>query len=352
MKRFAKYACAAVLGTGLVMFGGMDTAAAARAPDLDSQRLSASLDHLADDPVLGRYAQAEQARARDTLQRLQLAGRKDRPHWLYLAERRVDLAYAAANLEDGQHKYDQLQREHDKIMLEASRQDAEHARRELERQRIQNMVAQEETQRLQLQGQSYAEQAEQARAEATQAMKLAESQTRAAALSRKQAELAEAAARTLRASMQNLSASSGPKGMQMTLGDTAFAPGQASLESGATRHLGKLVQFVQASPDKSVLIDGYTDSSGDAARNKTLSQQRAASVRDALVAAGVKASRITVAGHGEADPVADNNTASGRARNRRVVVILKGLLHLVAGRSLRAGDQLAAFDRVSCASMK
>lgn len=323
MSRLAKYACAAVLGTLLVVSGGMSPATAARALDLDSQRLSANLDHLAGDPVLGRYAQAEQARARDTLQRLEQAGRKDRPHWLYIAERRVDLAYAAANLEDAQHKYDQLQREHDKIMLEASRQDAERARHELERQRIQNLAAQEETQRLQLQGQSYAEDAEQARAEAAQANKLAESQSRAAALSRKQAQLAEAAARTLRASMQNLTARSSPKGMQMTLGDTAFASGKSSLEPGATRHLGKLVQFVQANAGKPVLIDGYTDSSGSADRNKALSQQRAESVRDALVAAGVKASRITVAGHGEADPVADNDTASGRARNRRVVVTLK-----------------------------
>lgn len=323
MKRFAKNVCAAVLVVALCVFGAVNTAAAASGPDLDAQRLSASLDHLAVDPVLGRYAQAERARARDTLQRLEQAGRKDRPHWLYIAERRVDLAYAAAQLEDAQHKYDQLQREHAKIMLAASRQDAERTRRELERQRIQNLAAQEETQRLQEQGQSYAAQAEQARAEAAQANKLAKSQSRAAALSRKQADLAEAAARALRASMQNLTARSGPKGMQMTLGDTAFASGRASLESGATRHLGKLVQFVQSSPDKPVLIEGYTDSSGSADRNKVLSRQRAESVRDALVAAGVKASRIQVAGHGEASPVASNNTAAGRASNRRVVVILK-----------------------------
>ena len=292
-------------------------------PDLDYPRLAASLDHLAGDPVLGQYAQAELARARDTLQQLRQARRKERAHWLYLAERRVDLAYAAAQLEDARHKYTQLQHERDQIALQATRLEADRVRRELERQRIENLAAQEEAQRLQQQGQSYAEQAEQARAEAAQARKLAESQSRAAALSRKQAELAEAAARALRASMQKLTAEPGPKGMQMTLGDVAFAPGQASLEPAASRHLGKLVQFVQSSPDKPVLIEGYTDSSGSARRNQELSRQRAESVRDALVAAGVKASRIQVTGRGEADPVAGNDTASGRARNRRVVVILK-----------------------------
>ncbi len=323
MRILSKHACALWFGLALLATGLTGPAAIAAEPDLDYQRLTASLDHLAADPILGQYAQAERARARDTLQNLVQAGRKERPHWLYLAERRVDLAYAAAQLDDARHKYEQLQREHDKIMLQASRQEAERVRRELERQRIQNLAAQEETQRLQMQGESYAEQAEQARAEAAQARKLAESQSRAAALSRKQAQLAEAAARALRASMENLTAQSGPKGMQMTLGDTAFAPGHASLEPAATRHLGKLVQFVQASPGKPVLIEGYTDSSGSAERNKALSQQRAESVRDALVAAGVKASRIQVSGHGEANPVASNDTASGRARNRRVVVILK-----------------------------
>ncbi len=297
--------------------------AMAAKPDLDYQRLAASLDHLAGDPVLGQYAQAERARARDTLQQLHQAGRKQRAHWLYLAERRVDLAYAAAQLEDARHKYTQLQHEHDQIALEATRLEADRVRRELERQRIENLAAQEEAQRLQQQGQTYAEQAEQARAEAAQAKKLAESQSRAAALSRKQAELAEAAARALRASMQNLTAKSGPKGMQMTLGDVAFAPGQASLEPAASRHLGKLVQFVQSSPARPVLIEGYTDSSGSAQRNQELSRQRAESVRDALVAAGVKTARIQVTGHGEANPVASNDTASGRAQNRRVVVILK-----------------------------
>lgn len=311
------------LAFALSILAGGAGVAAARGPDLDYQRLSASLDHLANDPVLGSYAQSERARARDTLELLKQADRDARTHWLYLAERRVDLAYAAAQLEDAQHKYDQLQREHDKILLETTQREADRVRRELERQRIQNLAAQEETQRLEAEGKSYAEQAEQARAEADQAKKLAEAQSRAAALSRKQAQLAEAAARALRASMENLTAHQGPKGMQMTLGDTAFAPGQANLEPAASRHLGKLVKFVQSSPGKPVLIEGYTDSSGSSERNKALSRERAESVRDALVAAGVDASRITVDGHGEADPVASNDTASGRARNRRVVVILK-----------------------------
>ena len=292
--------------------------------DLDYQRLSASLDHLVSDPVLGHYAQAEQARARDTLQQLRMAGRADRAHWLYLAERRVDLAYAAAQLEDANHKRDQLAREHDQILLQAAQADADRTRRELERQRIQNLAAAEETQRLQEQGVAYSQEAEQARAEAEQAKKLAAAQSRAAELSRKEARLAAEAAAALRANLEQLKATSGQGGQQMTLGDATFASGQASLQPEATSHLGKLVQFVQSRPDLAVKIEGYTDSSGDSARNLALSRQRAESVRDALVAAGVSASRINVVGRGEANPVAPNDDATGRARNRRVVVTLEG----------------------------
>ena len=67
-----------------------------------------------------------------------------------------------------------------------------------------------------------------------------------------------------------------------------------------------------------VLVTGYTDSVGGDAYNLRLSDRRAETVRDALVAGGVAASRISTKGMGEANPVASNDTASGRARNRRV----------------------------------
>lgn len=320
MKRgVVRRACSAALLVALLAGAG---SAAARGPDLDYQRLSASLDHLATDPVLGNYASGQQAHARDTLQRLKTAGRSDRAHWLYLSERRVDLAYASAQLDIAQHKLDQLQREHDQIMLEASKREAARTRHELEVQRMQNLAAAEEAQRLQQQGEAYSQQADQARAEAAQAKALAAAQTKAAKLSQKEARVAEAAVESMRSRLDHLKATQGSEGMQMTLGDTTFAPGQSTLRPEARSHLGKLVQFVQAKPKQNIRIEGYTDSSGNAASNMTLSQQRAGAVRDALVAAGVDAKRISVIGRGEAQPVASNADAAGRARNRRVVVIL------------------------------
>lgn len=329
MNAFAKHACIGALLGLLLVCGGMPPAAAAD-QDLDYQRLSAKLQHLADDPQLGQYAQAQRARARQALNRMQQADDDARQHWLYMAKRRIDLAYAAAQLEAARLQQIQLQREHDRIMLEAARQEAAQTRRELEQIRIQKLAAQEAARRLRVQSQSYASKAdqalaaaEQARAEAQQAKKLADARAHAVTLSRKQAELAEKAARMLRARMQNLKAEPGPKGMHMILGSTAFATGEASLQPEVTQHLGKLVQFVNSSPDKPILIEGYTDSSGSSDFNAKLSRQRAASVRDALVAAGVDAARIQITGYGEAHPVASNETATGRAQNRRVVVILK-----------------------------
>ena len=291
--------------------------------DLDVQRLTTSLDQLDQNPTLGAYAQAERSLARVAVQRLKNASSHERPHALYLAERSVDQAKAAAQLDEARHQLNTLEREHDRILLEASQQDAEATRRELERERLQNQLAAEETQRLQAQGEAYSQAAEQARQEAEKARKLADAQARSAALARKQASLAVAAAKALRARLEGMTAHRGSKGRQMTVTGDAFAPGQASLRPEARQHLGKLIQFVKSEPGKPVRIEGYTDSTGSAAANKRLSLQRAQAVRNALVAAGVRASRMTTAGMGEADPVASNATASGRALNRRVVVILR-----------------------------
>ncbi len=72
--------------------------------DMDVARLNSSLDQLARDPALSGYAQAEQARARDAIARLAQARSRDRAHALYVAERRVDLAKATAQLQEAQLK--------------------------------------------------------------------------------------------------------------------------------------------------------------------------------------------------------------------------------------------------------
>ncbi|MBB3225889.1 hypothetical protein FHW69_000479 [Luteibacter sp. Sphag1AF] len=166
--------------------------------DLDVRRLNSSLDQLSSDPALGGFAQAEQARARESINQLSTVPSKERAHALYIAERRVDIARAMAQLQEAQNKSAQLDREHDSILLEASRLDAEMARRQLEQQRMQNQMISEEAARLQQQGVEYSQALEQAKAEGDKARKLAEAQARVANAAKKQAALAEQAARAMR----------------------------------------------------------------------------------------------------------------------------------------------------------
>jgi hypothetical protein len=198
MKRSINMLAALALGW-MMMVGAVH----ASGDDLDISRLTSSLDQLANDPTMGNYAQAEQARARDAISRLAQASSSDRPHELYLAERRVDLAKTAAQYQDAQFKISQLDREHDQILLANSQRDAEMARRELERQRLQYQLQQEETARLQQQGLEYSQAADQARAEADRANKLAAAQSRVAKAAKRQAALAAEAAKAMRSQMQD-----------------------------------------------------------------------------------------------------------------------------------------------------
>jgi len=174
--------------------------AMAATEDLDVRRLTSSLDQLSADPALGGYAQAEQARAREAIGQMAQYKPKDKlhGHYLYIAERRVDIAKAMAQYQDAQAKSAQLDREHDAILLEASRLDAEMARRQLEQQRLQNQMIQEEAARLQQQGVEYSQALEQAKAEGEKARQVAAAQARVANAAKKQAALAEAAARAMR----------------------------------------------------------------------------------------------------------------------------------------------------------
>jgi len=104
-----------------------------------------------------------------------------------------------------------------------------------------------------------------------------------------------------------------------------FASGKASLGNDGLSELDALAAKIKATDTiRSIEIIGHTDSMGDAAMNQKLSESRAAAVKAYLVKQGIAADRITASGMGEDKAVADNDTAEGRAQNRRVEVIFKG----------------------------
>ena len=112
------------------------------------------------------------------------------------------------------------------------------------------------------------------------------------------------------------------RGLIVTLGDVLFDTGKASLKAGATSNLNKLVAFLNEYSDRTVLIEGYTDSVGSEDYNQGLSERRADSVKSYLAGQGIGSLRLSAAGKGESDPVASNDSAAGRQQNRRVEVII------------------------------
>lgn len=109
----------------------------------------------------------------------------------------------------------------------------------------------------------------------------------------------------------------------ISLGENAihFATGQFAIPAGADRVLSEVERQLKVHPDWKWEVEGYTDNAGDKAANQKLSEERARSVADWLAGHGVDRSHLTVRGYGESNPVADNSTAAGRARNRRVELI-------------------------------
>jgi OmpA-OmpF porin, OOP family len=97
-----------------------------------------------------------------------------------------------------------------------------------------------------------------------------------------------------------------------------FNTGQATLQPASQEQLSNIAAILKAYPQVQIRIGGYTDNTGDAAANLQLSQQRADNVMGALTRLGVDPSRMSAKGYGEENPIADNSTAEGRQKNRRI----------------------------------
>lgn len=108
-------------------------------------------------------------------------------------------------------------------------------------------------------------------------------------------------------------------------GDAFFDTNKATFRKEAQPELEKISQRVRGVTSvEAIQITGYTDNTGTADYNQKLSEQRASTVKDFLVKNGIDPSKITIVGRGMNDPIADNATKEGRAKNRRVEVMVKG----------------------------
>lgn len=199
-----------------------------------------------------------------------------------------------------------------------------------------------------------AEQAQRAKAEAEQAAALSDlakrqaeaeaeraSQERAASLARQQeaqdqlalarqsAEQAEQEKAQLREQLRQqlnviLETRETARGLIINMSDVLFDTGKYSLKPGAREKLAKVSGIILAHPGLNLEIEGHTDSVGSDEYNQRLSEQRANSVRDYLVAQGLSGGTISALGLGKSAPVTTNSTAAGRQQNRRVELVVSG----------------------------
>ncbi|WP_162301387.1 OmpA family protein [Cognatilysobacter segetis] len=277
------------------------------------------LQALVADPRLSGLAELERARAQQAIDELAVARAKQRPAAEALAERRVRAAELAAYAQALQRDNDRLERTHSELQLEATRREAAAARAEADRLRMEAQMRAEETERLRQQ----AADQEQARLQAEQALQGAATQQAAKAGAAREKELSLAREEAeLVAGAKLPPVRRDARGEVFTLAGDAFASGQATLTAKAAASLKALAHYIDVARAAGVRVDGYTDNQGAPEANQALSQRRADAVRQALVAGGAGDVRIDVAGHGAGTPVADNGTAAGRAKNRRVEVVV------------------------------
>jgi outer membrane protein OmpA-like peptidoglycan-associated protein len=123
---------------------------------------------------------------------------------------------------------------------------------------------------------------------------------------------------------QVLQTTESARGLIVNMSDVLFDFNKYTLKPDAREKLAKVSGILLAYPGLKLQVEGYTDNIGSDEYNQKLSEQRADAVRDYLVSQSVTASNVSAEGYGKADPIADNSSASGRAQNRRVQMVVSG----------------------------
>jgi outer membrane protein OmpA-like peptidoglycan-associated protein len=114
------------------------------------------------------------------------------------------------------------------------------------------------------------------------------------------------------------------RGLVISLSGVLFDVGTSTLTPGAARSVRRIAEVLQQYPNYHLTVEGHTDSRGRAERNQVLSERRAESVKEALIADGLAADHIATQGFGATQPVTTNATSAGRQQNRRVDIVVVG----------------------------
>lgn len=284
-----------------VALAAATAAGCSRLPDrVDSlENARESVTSVEREPLAGRVAAEELAAAREALASADAAYDEKEPlplieHRAYVAQRYADISRELVSEAEARQQVERAEAERSRIIAASREREAAAAQR----------AAQQSARELELSTRTAEEQA-----------RTAEEQARAA-------EAAEQRATELERELEDLEARDTDRGLVLTLGDVLFDTGAATLKPGAMTTVDRLAQFMSDYPERSVRIEGHTDSVGSEETNQRLSEQRALAVQSALLARNIEPNRISVVGYGEGRPVASNDTQAGRQQNRRIEVVV------------------------------
>jgi outer membrane protein OmpA-like peptidoglycan-associated protein len=221
----------------------------------------------------------------------------------YLAQQKIALAQEVAKQKSAEASVASAGHERDRMRLESRTNEANQATLAAEQSQLDAQAAQARTADAQLKT-------------ADAKLKMEEAQARTA---------------QLETQLAGMSAQKTERGMVITLGDVLFGTDLTRLTADGMRTVQKLADVLQKNPQRAVLIEGFTDSTGSAAHNQELSERRAAAVRTALVDLGVPRDRVAIHGYGQSYPVAANDAAHQQL-NRRVEIIVSDASGKIAQR--------------------
>jgi len=258
------------------------------------------------DPRAQNQAGADLKLASDAMNRANAAwsGKEDEVqvnHLAYLASRRVAIVRETMDMKTAEAMVTSASADRTQVQLQARTQEADAAQRSAST------------------AQQAAANAERNAADAQRSTDVARSEATEA---QRQTQLAMERNRQLETRLKDLNAQQTPRGLVVTLGDVLFDVNRAELKPDGLRMADQLVAVLKEFPQRNVLVEGFTDSTGSDSYNLALSGQRADAVRTALMRQGIGSTRVTARGYGKASPVSGNETAAGRQMNRRVEIVL------------------------------
>jgi len=300
-----------------ILISGLTVAALALSGCAHTMRANAALEEAQavyrtaqENPDVARNAPLELKKAGTALnkaeQLLQQKGETEEiEHQAYLARQHVYISEEIGKQKMAEAALEQASAERNKVILEARTREAKLAEQNASKEKAAALSAVAEAK------------AQRAAAESAMA--------KAAAANDKSSKLEQEIAK--------LKAIKADRGLVITLGDVVFDVNKADLKAGGVSALGKLEAFLKEYPTRRVMVEGFTDSTGELEYNQALSERRALAVRQVLQTNGIESARIDFKGYGEDFPVATNETAAGRQMNRRVEIIISDEAGVIPART-------------------